>query len=170
MNENCYQFCEEKANHYERLPKSSHEALQQYRENCNAMRLPLIRAITLRIGHRNAPNFATDYLESMQDSKIPTSGLWCEENLDKAGHQRLSPDGLKPGIQSSIQAMRPFTNGSIVMNADGSHCLCSHTVNGYRGGIPTTIENSMFPRGYLSKNGQNRSWHDAVSVIGRPTP
>src|SRR3989338_1781355 len=99
MKENFYQFCEEKANHCERLPKSSNVALQHYPGNFNATLPRSIRAIILRTAHRYVVSRAIAYPEPMRDSKIPRSGHWCEENSDKAGRQRLSQVGLRTNIR-----------------------------------------------------------------------
>jgi len=170
MKESFYQFYEEKANHCEKLPKSSSVALQHCPGNFSATLPRSTKAIILRTVHRNVQSFATGCPVPMRGSKIPRSGRWCEENSNKAGRQRSSPAGLRIGIRNFLQAMRPSTNGSIVMSADGSRHLFGRIAEGSPGAIPIITAGSTFPRGYRSRNGQNQSGQDATSATGRPTP
>ena len=169
MKENFYQFYEEKANHYEKLPKSSSEALQHYPGSSNVMLPRSRRAIIFRTGRRSVMNLAIGSLGLMPGSKILKSGHWCVENSSKAGPLRLLRVGLKTSIRNFSQATKPFINGSIVMNANGSLRLFEHTAGDCLGGILTGIRNFTSPRGHQSKNGQNQSWQGVALAIGRPT-
>ena len=170
MKENFYQFCEEKANHYERSPKSSIEALQHCPGNFNVTLPGSRKAITFRTGRKRVVSRGINSLGLMQGSKPPKSGHWCAENSSKTGRQRSSQVGLKTGIRNFLQATRPFINGSIVTNADGSLRLFDHIADDYPGAILTGTESFMSPREHQLKNGQNQSLQDVALAIGRPTP
>ena len=170
MNENVYSSCVQKASRYERLPKSSTEALQHYPGSLNVMLPRSIRVTIFHTERKNAASFAINFLERTQGSKTQESGRLCAENLNKAGPLRSSPDGSKTSSQNYSQATRPFTNGSTVMNANGSQNLCDHIADDYHAVILTGTDNFMFPREYQSKNGHNQFLQDETLAIGRPTP
>ena len=170
MKENFYQFYEEKANHCEQSPRSSSEALQRYPENLSAMPLRSRRAIIFRTKHKHVVIREINALGLMQGSKIPRSGRWCEENSNRVGRQRLSPDGLKTNTRHSLPATRPFINGSIAMNAAGSLPLYAPIADDCPVAILTGTEGFTSPRGHPSNNGHDRFWPDVVWATGRLTP
>ena len=170
MNENFYPSCVQKVNRYERLLKSSNEALQHCPESLNAMHQRLTRATICHTERINDQSLVINSAVLKRDSRIPKSGSLCVENSSKVGRLRLSPDGLKLSIRNYSQAMRPFTNGSTVMNANGSQNLCDHIADDYHAVILTGTENFMFPREYQSKNGHNQFLQDETLAIGRLTP
>ena len=170
MNENFYQFYEDKANRYVRLPNASNEALLLCLGNLSEILPRSRRATILRTERKNAASCAINFLGLTQGSKTPKSGCWCAGNCALAGRLKLSLVGLKSNIQDYSQAMRPFINGFTVMNANGSQNLCDLIADDYHAVILTGTKNFMFPREHQSKNGPNQSLQDETLAIGRLTP
>lgn len=170
MSENNYLSFKQKANRYERLPKSSNAVLQHYRGNFSATLRRSIRATTCRTGRKNAVNFATKPLDLTHDLKMPKSGGLCAESSSKVGRLKSSRDGLKLSIQDCSPAMRLFTNGYTARSANGSPSLFDLIADDYPAVILTGTKSFMSPREHRSKNGPNQFLQDGALAIGRPTP
>lgn len=168
MKENWYQYCEEKASRYARLPKFSNEALQHCPGSLSGTLPGSRRVTTCPTVRRRDRTCAINGAGPMQGSRIRESGRRSERNSVSAGRPKLSRDGLKSNMLNFSPAMRPFINGSTVLSENGSRSWYDLIAGACRAAILTGIKSFMSPTESPSKNGPNRFFSGDASVIGRP--
>ena len=169
MNEIFYQYSKARGLKYARSRAPLIVTLERSRENLTAMLRQFAQGTTWPIKRMSGPLTEQLPAEHIDGSRMTRSVNMSGAELSTVGRQNSLPGALRNFIRSSRSAMKPFTNGSMLMPEISSRHLSGQIEIANDEAIRGVIKRPTSPREYRSKNALKRFCCARNPVTGKQT-